>query len=83
MTRWSIDLEIWWLEPQRRLVFEDGSKETGAQFASRIQSLIAETAGLKPLSWDGYLKHFNGQRDILKYLKKRQLELANKIKSDF
>ncbi|KAJ9519611.1 hypothetical protein QJQ45_013373 [Haematococcus lacustris] len=54
MTSWALVCDVWFLEPQTR-----GPDETADQFAGRVQRIIAETAGLKVVPWDGYLKYYN------------------------
>ncbi|KAJ3212366.1 hypothetical protein HK099_007752, partial [Clydaea vesicula] len=53
MTRWSLVAEVWYL-PEQSL--QPG--ESSAEFAGRVKKLISDAAGLKNLSWDGYLKNF-------------------------
>lgn len=48
MTSWAVVCDVWFLEPQFQR--ED---ETAEQFASRVQNMIAEKAGLKSVAWDG------------------------------
>lgn len=58
MTRWLMIADVWWLPPQRR-----APGETAIQFAERVKALISETAGLKNLSWDGYMKNCMQSKD--------------------
>ena len=53
MTRWTVVADVWWLEPQSLL-----PGESSVQFAERVKVMISEQAGLKNLSWDGYLKNY-------------------------
>lgn len=47
------------------------------QFAKRVQQLIAATAGVKAVDWDGYMKYF---RPSQRFVKKRQQLFANSLK---
>lgn len=58
MTRWILVADIWWLPPQKRW-----PDETGIQFANRVKALISRTAGLRDLSWDGYMKNYMRLQD--------------------
>ncbi|KAI5185959.1 glycerol-3-phosphate O-acyltransferase 3/4 [Nematocida homosporus] len=51
-TRWKTEASVWWMAPM-----SVESKETSAEFASRVKRKISERAGLKNLIWNGYLKH--------------------------
>ena len=53
MTRYYLSVDIFWLSPQRL-----GPEESSIDFASRVKTLISNTAGLENLSWDGYMKNF-------------------------
>jgi glycerol-3-phosphate O-acyltransferase 3/4 len=72
-TSWCLIADVYFLEPTVRrdgggcLVFLkpgdfDSLTRLGAEsaeaFAQRVRNLIAERAGIKPVDWDGYLKHF-------------------------
>ncbi|KAF5835130.1 hypothetical protein DUNSADRAFT_7849 [Dunaliella salina] len=54
MSSWATVCDVWFLEPQHKR--ED---ETSDEFASRVQRMIADTAGLQVVPWDGYLKYYN------------------------
>jgi len=54
MTSWAVVCDVYFLEPQER---HEG--ESAADFASRVQALIARKAGLRVMPWDGYLKYYN------------------------
>ena len=54
MRSWALVADVWFLEPQQR---REG--ETATAFASRVQTMIADKAGLKIAPWDGYLKYYN------------------------
>ncbi|KAL0916910.1 hypothetical protein M5K25_014463 [Dendrobium thyrsiflorum] len=53
MTSWAVVCDVWYLEPQYLR-----PDETSIEFAERIRDMIAARAGLKKVSWDGYLKYF-------------------------
>jgi phosphate/sulfate permease len=54
MTSWALVADIYFLPPQK---IQDG--ESGADFANRVQAMIAEVAQLRQVPWDGYLKYYN------------------------
>lgn len=58
MTRWMNPVQVHWIPPMRR---EEG--ETSVHFSDRVKAVISETAGLKNLSWDGYLKNYRPTRE--------------------
>lgn len=58
MTRWMMVADVWWLEPRRI-----GAEESSIAFAERVKAAISEAAGLKNLSWNGYLKNFVRKQD--------------------
>lgn len=59
MSSWAVVCDVWFLEPQNK---REG--ETSDEFASRVQKMIADKAGLKIVPWDGYLKYYNlGQKN--------------------
>ena len=43
--------DVWYLEPQKI-----GKGEKPEEFAARVQSMIANAAGMKAVDWNGYLK---------------------------
>jgi hypothetical protein len=53
MTRWSLEADVWYLEPRSRR-----SDQTAVEFANEVKAEISATAKLKNLSWDGYFKAF-------------------------
>lgn len=53
MSRWVNIVDVYWIPPQRRQ-----KSETVVEFTNRAKALISEKAGLKNLSWDGYLKNY-------------------------
>jgi glycerol-3-phosphate O-acyltransferase 3/4 len=54
MTSWALVADVYFLPPQQR---EEG--ESPAEFAGRVQRMIAEVANLQIVPWDGYLKYYN------------------------
>mmetsp|Transcript_12225 Transcript_12225/g.29796 ORF Transcript_12225/g.29796 Transcript_12225/m.29796 type:complete len:468 (-) Transcript_12225:358-1761(-) len=54
MSSWALVCDVWFLEPQSQR-----PGETPDEFAGRVQRMIADTAGLKVVPWDGYLKYYN------------------------
>ena len=67
MTRWMVVADVWWLPPQ---CIKDG--ENAINFANRVKGMISSVAGLKNLSWDGYLKNFMAAKDQSKLRQKTQ-----------
>jgi len=53
MCSWAVVCDVYYLEPQRIL-----PGEGGIAFSNRVKKLIADKAGLRNVSYDGYLKHF-------------------------
>jgi len=53
MCSWAVVCDVYYLEPQRIL-----PGEGGIAFSNRVKKLIADKAGLRNASYDGYLKHF-------------------------
>ena len=60
MTSWCVICDVWFMEPTIR---RDG--ESAEEFALRVRNSIAEKAHLKPVDWDGYLKHFQINERLL------------------
>lgn len=58
MTRWVNPVNVYWIPPMKK---ETG--ESSVQFSDRVKAVISETAGLKNLSWDGYLKNYRPTRE--------------------
>ncbi len=54
MSSWALVCDVYFLEPQK---IQPG--ETSAEFAERVQCMIANKIGLKVAKWDGYLKYYN------------------------
>lgn len=52
MTSWALVCDVHFLEPQ---TLRPG--ETSADFANRVQRMIAAKAGLRIVPWDGMLKY--------------------------
>jgi hypothetical protein len=53
MTRWINIVDVYWIPPQRRQ-----KTESVVDLTNRVKALISDAAGLKNLSWDGYLKNY-------------------------
>lgn len=53
MTRWNLVADVYYLPPVK---INPG--ETSIQFSNRVKNMISNKAGLKNLSWDGYMKNF-------------------------
>ena len=70
MCSWAVVCDVWYLSPQRR---REAEGETAIEFSERVKRMIAERAGLKNVSWDGYLKHF---RPSARYVKEQQSRVA-------
>lgn len=51
MSRWKLDVEVYWLEPLNRLPGESSSN-----FAMRTKNIISEKAELKNVLWNGRFK---------------------------
>lgn len=75
MTRWMLVADIWWMRPEKIR-----PNETSIQFANRVKALISDQAGLKNLSWDGYLKNFMAANEQLKLRKKAQIYYGSSLK---
>jgi len=58
MTRWVNPVQVYWIPPMKK---EEG--ESAVQFSDRVKAVISEIAGLKNLSWDGYLKNYRPTRE--------------------
>ena len=69
MTRWVNPVNVYWIPPQKL-----GLNESSVEFSDRVKALISETAGLKNLSWDGYLKNYrpNNEKQNKMRLETRQ-----------
>lgn len=58
MSRWVNPVNVYFLPPVRKL-----PEESSVQFSERVKELISNAAGLKNLSWDGYLKNYRPSRE--------------------
>lgn len=67
MTRWHLDADVHWLEPQKAHQGEDG-----IHFANRIKESISLKCGIKNLSWNGYMKNYMKPVDRERLLKGSQ-----------
>ena len=64
---------MYFLEPQK---IRKG--ETSIEFAERVRKMIAETANLKMVQWDGYLKYMAPSP---KLCEQRREKIADKFKT--
>ena len=71
MTSWAMVVDVWFMDPVDR-----SPGETGADFARRVQRMVAARAGLKAVEWDGYIKYW---RPSEKFIKERQAALADEL----
>ena len=71
MTAWAVVCDVYILEPQLR-----HANESAAMFAERVKRMIARKAGLIPVPWDGYLKHYQPKKS---FLEARQRILASSL----
>lgn len=69
MTRWGLDADVWYLPPTMRR-----PNESVTEFAYRVKTDISNQAGLKNLSWDGYMKHGGPAGEKREKLKERGQE---------
>lgn len=72
MRSWAVVVDIWFLDPQ---MIRPG--ESGADFAMRVQHMIAARANLKPVAWDGYMKHYMPPPP--RFIKVRQEAVAEEL----
>ena len=75
MRSWALVADVWFLEPQQR---REG--ETATEFASRVQKMIADRAGLKVAPWDGYLKYYNLAEKYPEMVEKQRKTYADRLK---
>lgn len=75
MTRWMMIADVWWLPPQNRR-----KSESAIEFAMRVKALISETAGLRNLSWDGYMKNCMRSKDREKMRKSSQEKYVSSLR---
>merc|ERR1712113_277257 len=62
---WAGVADIWFLPPQKRR-----HDETVDEFAARVKKMISDTAGLKDVQWNGYLKHYKPSERVIREKKK-------------
>ena len=77
MCSWAVVCDVWYLSPQRR---REAEGETAIEFSERVKRMIGERAGLKNVSWDGYLKHF---RPSARYVKEQQARVASAMMAKY
>ena len=65
--------DVYYLEPQR---IQPG--ENGITFSNRVKKLIADKAGLKNVSYDGYLKHFEVKQSLIEKQQKMYADVLLK-----
>lgn len=75
MTRWFMVADVWWLPPMKRR-----PKESAIDFANRTKGLISQTAGLKNLSWDGYMKNCMSRYDCEKMRRSSQQHYVSTLR---
>lgn len=74
MTSWGVVCDVYFLEPQNRW-----PGESWKEFASRVQKMIAKTADLRIVPWDGYLKYYNLGEKHPQLIEKRRKVFANSM----
>jgi glycerol-3-phosphate O-acyltransferase 3/4 len=77
MTSWCLIADVWFLEPVTR---NDG--ESAEEFAKRVRDLIAAVGNMKPVDWDGYLKHFSASSRLVEERKAVYADAFHKILQD-
>eukprot|EP00889_Picochlorum_renovo_P005675 jgi/Picre1/32705/NNA_008050.t1 len=75
MRSWALVADVWFLEPQTKM-----EHESAADFAARVQKLIADRARLKVAPWDGYLKYYNLAEKHPDMVEKQRKAYADKLK---
>lgn len=75
MTAWALVVEVTYLDPQTKR-----KGESATAFASRVKGMIAKTAGLNSVPWDGYLKYYKPRPE---YLQSRKLTYAKMLRQRF
>lgn len=75
MTSWGVVCDVYFLEPQTQR-----PNESWQEFASRVQKMIAKTAELRIVPWDGYLKYYNLGEKHPQLIEKRRRVFANSIR---
>lgn len=73
MCSWAVVCDVWYLEPQR---IQPG--ENGIAFSNRVKKLIADKAGLRNVSYDGYLKHFEVKQSLVQKQQKMYADVLSK-----
>lgn len=73
MSSWAVVCDVWYLDTMHRF-----PNESPIDFSNRVKCKISERAGLKNVSWDGYLKHF---RPSSRYLAEQQSIFAQRLLS--
>lgn len=76
-------VDVWWLEPQKRFTSSqsiDAEPESPIEFATRIKAQISRQAGLKNLSWDGYMKNVVKSNDLQKLRTKTQARYVHYLR---
>lgn len=71
MTSWAVVADIWFMDPQTIRL-----GESPAEFATRVQRMIAGRAGLKAVAWDGYMKYW---RPSQRFIEERQHHVAEAL----
>lgn len=73
MCSWAVVCDVYYLEPMR---IQPG--ENGIAFSNRVKKLIAEKAGLRNVSYDGYLKHFEVKQSLIEKQQKMYADVILK-----
>ena len=73
MSSWAVVCDVYYLEPQR---IQPG--ENGIAFSNRVKKLIADKAGLRNVSYDGYLKHFEVKQSLIEKQQKMYADILLK-----
>jgi len=75
MTAWALVVEVKYLDQQTKR-----KGETATAFASRVKAMIAKSAGLNQVPWDGYLKYYKPRPE---YLNTRKQTYAKMLRQRF
>ena len=75
MTAWALVVEVKYLDQQTKR-----KDETATAFASRVKAMIAKSAGLNQVPWDGYLKYYKPRPE---YLNTRKQTYAKMLRQRF
>lgn len=73
MCSWAVVCDVYYLEPQR---IQPG--ETAIAFSNRVKKLIADRAGLRNVTYDGYLKHFEVKHSLVEKQQKMYADVIIK-----